>query len=113
MTTGTEKPRTMTEEIEIAGAQLVEQIKHIISEGNVRQIRIRDADGDVFLETPLTFGALAGGAVILAAPWLAMLGVLAALVTKVRVEVVRDVKPDASEAQAPVAPAPSAGKDAA
>ncbi len=58
----------------------------------MRQIRISDADGDVYLETPLTIGAIAGGVVVLAAPWLAILGVIAGLVTNVRVEIVRDAK---------------------
>lgn len=89
-----ERKRTITEEIEIAGNQLVDEIKRLIAEGNVRQIRIKDADGDVYLETPLTIGAIAGGVVVLAAPWLAILGVIAALVTRIRVEVVRDAKED-------------------
>jgi phage terminase large subunit-like protein len=85
-----ERKRTITEEIEIAGNQLVDEVKKLIAEGNVRQIRIKDADGDVYLETPLTIGAIAGGVVVLAAPWLAILGVLATLVTRIRVEIVRD-----------------------
>ena len=88
----TERRRTITEEIELAGNQLVDEVKRLVAEGNVRQIRIKDADGDVYLETPLTFGAIAGGAVVLAAPWLANLGVIAALVTRIRVEIVRDAK---------------------
>jgi hypothetical protein len=103
MSTENEPRPTITEEIEIAGAQLVDQIKKLIAEGNVRQLRIKDADGDVFLETPLTFGALAGGAVVLAAPWLAMLGVLAALVTRVRIEIVREAKADEPEPARPAA----------
>ena len=86
----TERRPTFTEEIEIAGNQLVEKVKTLLAEGKVRQLRIKAADGDVYLETPLTIGVLAGGAVVLAAPWLAMLGALAALVTKVRIEVVRE-----------------------
>ena len=86
----TERKPTFTEEIEIAGNQLVEKVKTLLAEGKVRQFRIKAADGDVYLETPLTIGVLAGGAVVLAAPWLAMLGALAALVTKVRIEVVRE-----------------------
>lgn len=85
-----QRRRTITEEIEIAGNQLVDEVKKLIAEGNVRQIRIKDAEGGVYLETPLTIGALAGGIVVLAAPWLAILGVLAALLTRIRIEVVRD-----------------------
>jgi hypothetical protein len=82
--------RTFTEEIEITGNHLVDEIKKLIAEGNVRQIRIKASDGDTYLETPLTIGAIAGGVVVLAAPWLAILGVIAALVTRVQIEVVRE-----------------------
>jgi hypothetical protein len=85
-----ERKRTFTEEIEIAGGQLVDRIKEIIAEGNVRQVRIKAADGDTWLETPLTIGVVAGGVLALTAPWLAIIGVLAALVTRVKVEVVRE-----------------------
>ena len=85
---------TFTEEIEIAGDKLIEQIKQIVEEGNVRSLRLKASDGDIVLETPLTIGVVAGGAVALAAPWLAVLGVIAALVTHVTVEVVREVDED-------------------
>jgi hypothetical protein len=81
----------ITEEIEIAGSQLVEKVKSLLAEGKVRQLRIKAADGDIYLETPLTIGVIAGGAVVLAAPWLAILGVLAALITRVQIETVREV----------------------
>jgi len=83
--------RTFTEEIEVMGNQLIEQVKELLKEGNVRQLRIKASDGDIVLETPLTFGVVAGGAVALAAPWLAILGAVAAFVTHVKVEVVREV----------------------
>ncbi|MAZ16856.1 MAG: hypothetical protein CL535_11080 [Ahrensia sp.] len=86
--------KTFTEEIEIAGDKLIERIKEIVEEGNVRSLRLKASDGDIVLETPLTIGVVAGGAVALAAPWLAVLGVVAALVTHVTVEVVREVDMD-------------------
>lgn len=94
MDTHNDGKRTFTEEIEIAGDQLIERIKQIVSEGNVRQLRLKASDGDIVLETPLTVGVVAGGVVALAAPWLAVLGVIAALVTRVTVEVVREVDDD-------------------
>lgn len=56
-------------------------------------------DGDVFLETPLNIGLVVGGVVVLAAPWLAILGAIAALVTKVRIVVEREV--DEGETEVP------------
>ena len=81
--------RTFTEEIEVMGSQLVQQVKDLLKEGNVRQVRLKASDGDILFETPLTFGVVAGGAVALAAPWLAILGAIAAFVTHVRLEIVR------------------------
>jgi len=95
-----EPKRTVLEEIEVGGGQLVEKVKHLIREGNVRQLRIKAEDGDTQLEMPLTIGVLAGGAVALAAPWLAVLGVVAALVKHVKIEVERE------EAEAPALPEP-------
>lgn len=83
--------RTIIEEIEVAGNQLVERVKELAEEGNVRQLKIVADDGDVFLETPLNIGLVVGGVVVLAAPWLAILGAIAALVTKVRIVVEREV----------------------
>ena len=81
--------RTWTEEIEVAGEELVSRIKHLAAEGQVRRIRLVEPDGDIVLEMPLTIGAIAGGAVVLAAPVLAVIGAIAAFVTKVKLEIVR------------------------
>jgi len=86
----TQGGRTIKEEIEIAGSELVDRVKELIADGKVRRLRIKEADGDMVLEMPLNIGVLAGGAVALAAPWLAVLGVLAALVARVRVEIIRE-----------------------
>ncbi|MBI1220904.1 MAG: DUF4342 domain-containing protein [Rhodobacteraceae bacterium] len=84
------KDKTFVEVIEVTGAQLVERVKHLLREGNVRQLRIHAKDSDVTIEVPMTIGVLAGGAVALAAPWLAILGVIAALVADVKIEVERE-----------------------
>ncbi len=83
--------QTFTEEVEVTGHQLVDEITRLIAEGNVRRLRVRSENNDVVLEVPLTAGAVVGGVVVLAAPWLAILGALAGLLAKVRIEVVRQV----------------------
>lgn len=94
-----QKKRTFVEEIEVAGNQLVDRVKQLAEEGNVRRLKIIADDGDVFLETPLNIGLAVGGVVVLAAPWLAILGAIAALVTKVKIEVEREADEDRSEPQ--------------
>jgi Domain of unknown function (DUF4342) len=88
------KPKlTWTEEMEVAGEDLVASIKHLAAEGRVSRIRLIDSDGDIMLEMPLTIGAIAGGAAVLAAPVLAVIGALAVFVTKVKLEVIRNGNP--------------------
>ena len=85
----TEEERTWTEQIEVAGSELVDRTKELISEGNVRRLIIRNSDDDKLLEVPLTAGVMVGGAFTLIAPILAALGAMAALLGRVKIEVVR------------------------
>jgi Domain of unknown function (DUF4342) len=85
------KPKlAWTEEIEVEAGELVACVKRLAAEGQVSRVRIIDTGGDIILEMPLTIGAIAGGAVVLAAPILAIIGALAVFVTKVKLEIVRN-----------------------
>ena len=85
--------RTWTEDIEVAGSELVDRIKELVKAGNVRKVILRTPDDKLLLEIPLTAGAVAGSVVVLIAPVLAALGAMAALLAKVKVQVVRTDKP--------------------
>lgn len=89
--------KTFAEEIEVSGQHLLSEINRLIAEGNVRKLVVKTDDDRVFLTIPLTAGAVAGGLVALSAPWLAILAAVAGLVGRVKIEVVRDVKPDETE----------------
>lgn len=89
--------KTFNEELEVAGNQLVERIKELIEEGNVRRLIIRDQEGRTLLEIPLTIGAVAGGALLVFYPLLAGLAVLGGLLAKVRVEIVREIDGDGGD----------------
>ncbi len=82
-----------TEQIHVRGDELVACVKRLAAEGQVKRIRVIEPDGDIMIEMPLTIGAIAGGAVILAAPLLAVVGALAAFVAEVKIEVVRGTEP--------------------
>ena len=86
--------KTFTEEIEVTGQQLGEQIARLLAEGNVRRLRVKSDDGDVYAAVPLTAGAIVGGVVVITAPWLALIGAIAGLVAKVRIEIVRETPPE-------------------
>ena len=77
---------TTREKFTIPGSQLVEKIKQLVHEGNIRRIRLIHKERTIF-EIPLTIGAPAAAAMILAAPVLAALGAFAALVTECTIEV--------------------------
>ena len=76
------------EEFSVSGSQLVDKIKELVHEGNVREIIIRH-EGHTIFHIPLTIGVV--GALI--APQLAALGAIGALVTHCTVEVVRTDQP--------------------
>jgi hypothetical protein len=78
------------EEFWVKGEELVEKIKQLIHEGNVRRLIIKDENGKVYFEIPVTFGVI--GALI--APMLAAVGAVAAMVANLKVEVVRDNEPE-------------------
>ena len=67
---------THTEEFRVNGDELLARIKELIRQGNIRRVIIKDRDGKVLMEFPLTFGVV--GAAL--APTLAAVGAIAALV---------------------------------
>ena len=83
------KEQTWTDEFIVAGNELVDRIKKLVAEGNVRRLIIRKPDGETLLEIPLTAGVAVGGAVTIVAPVLAALGALAALLAEFKLEVIR------------------------
>jgi len=82
--------KTWTEEVEVSADKLMEKVREWANEASVRRIRIKEPDGDIALDIPLTIGAVAGGAVVIAAPILALIGALVAFFAKVKVEIVRE-----------------------
>ena len=84
------------EKFTISGEQLVEKIKQLIHEGNIRKVRIIHK-GKTVLEVPLTIGAPATVAMIVAAPVLAAIGAFAALVTECTIEVEKTGKPPSKQ----------------
>ncbi len=75
-----------SEKFTVSGSQLVEKVKQLIREGNVRKVRLLH-EGRTIIEIPLTVGAPVVAAGILVAPLLAALGAFAALVTECTIEV--------------------------
>lgn len=69
----------------VKGEELLQKVKEVIKEGNVRKITIKDKNGKTLVAVPLTLGVV--GAVL--APVLAAVGAIAALVTECSITVER------------------------
>lgn len=70
------------EEIFVRGSELVEKVKELVKKGNVTKIKVKQ-DDKILVEVPVTAGVV--GAVL--APQLAVIGAVAALVSKCTVEI--------------------------
>jgi len=70
----------------ISGGELVDKVKQLIHEGNIRRVRVIH-EGKTVLEILLSIGASAAAIGVMAAPVLAALGAFAALVTECTIEV--------------------------
>jgi hypothetical protein len=71
------------EEFKLNGAELVDKVKELIHQGNIRRITIKNEKGESLMEIPLTLGIV--GAALL--PILAALGAMAALVSRMTIVV--------------------------
>ncbi|HSN08176.1 MAG TPA: DUF4342 domain-containing protein [Hanamia sp.] len=76
----------------IKGEHLLQKIKELIEEGNVRRITITDKSGKELMTFPLTIGVV--GAVL--APVLAAIGALAAIIGECTIAVEREEEPKAN-----------------
>lgn len=84
--------RTFKESFKVAGTELVDAVKKLVREGNVRRVIIRQ-DARVVAEFPLTAGVI--GTVL--APMLAAIGALAAVLNDCTIEVERIASEDSRE----------------
>lgn len=101
------------EEFRVRSEALLDKVKEVVHEGNVRKVIVKNDKGETVMELPLTFGVV--GAV--AAPVVAAIGAIAALASHWTIEVERTApaprskKPAAAKAKAkPKAKAKAAAK---
>lgn len=88
------------EEFKVSGAKLMETLKELIHEGNVRRIILRNPEGRTLFDMPLAAG-IAGMALL---PFWAAVGAVAVLATDYAILVERDAEKPA----APATPEPPA-----
>src|SRR5258708_24048252 len=69
------------EEIKVRAMDLVDKVKGLIQEGNVRRVIIKDDHGVTYMEIPLTVATVS----VIAAPVVAAVGAIAAALSNFRV----------------------------
>jgi hypothetical protein len=83
MTDEEKSKKTRTEEFKVNGTEIIQKLREILHQGNVRRIILKSEEGKTFMEIPLTVGLV--GALI--APVWAAIGAIAALVSKLTIVV--------------------------
>jgi uncharacterized membrane protein YvbJ len=74
-----------TEEYTVTADDVMKKVRELLHEGNVTRIIVKDETGKTILTIPVTAGVVG----VLVAPPLAAMGVIAAMMTKCTVVVVR------------------------
>ena len=76
------------EEFKLSGSEVIDKIKELIHQGNIRRISLKDESGKAILEIPLTLGVV--GAALM--PVLAAVGAVAALAARLTIVVEKDTE---------------------
>ncbi|HWQ53287.1 MAG TPA: DUF4342 domain-containing protein [Bryobacteraceae bacterium] len=90
------------EEFKVQARDLVDKVGELIRQGNVRRVIIKDDKGRTFIEIPVTVAAIG----VLAAPVLAAIGAMAALVANFTLVVEKGEAGDQPAQPAPQPPVP-------
>lgn len=78
-----EEKKSRTEEFKLNGDEILNKLKELVHQGNIRRIILKDESGKTFMEIPLTVGVV--GAIVI--PVWAAIGAIAALVSKLTIVV--------------------------
>jgi len=82
---GAPSKRISKEVYSVSSDDLVKKVRELIHEGNVTKIIVKNERGETMLEMPATVGFI--GALLV--PWMAALGVIAAMATRCKIIVER------------------------
>lgn len=80
--------KTRHEEFKVTGGEIIDRIKELIHQGNIRRIIIKNENGATLIEIPLTLG-LVGAALL---PVLAAVGAIGALVARMTIVIEKIVE---------------------
>ena len=81
------EPRFKTEEHKVPGEKLLSRIKEMVHQGNIRRVIIKNDEGRVLIEIPLTVGVVG---LALMPVWIAI-GAMAAYAANYTIVVEKDI----------------------
>lgn len=79
-----ENDKNWTKNVSDTGTEMLEKLKKVIEKGNVTKVILKK-DGETILNIPVTAGAIG----VIISPIAAILGVSAALISRVKIEIVK------------------------
>ena len=82
--------RDLRDEMTVTGSALLDKVKELVQQGNVRRLIVRRPNGRILADIPLTAGVAVAGVLTLLAPMLVALGAMGALFAQFRLEVERE-----------------------
>ncbi len=88
------KKKEIREEVSLKGQEVLDRVKELIQQGNVRRLILRKSDGTQLFDLPLTGAVVGAGALVVFAAPLAIVAGIVAFVAEVKLEVIREVEDD-------------------
>lgn len=85
--------KKFTQQLEVAGSELVDRVKELAKDADAKRVVIRDQEGKELLAFPLSWGVAGGAVAVFAAPILAAVAAVGALAANVKLEVERSGEP--------------------
>ena len=82
-------PKVRVEEFNVSGDTLLDKIKELIHQGNIRRIVIKNESGSTLLEIPMTVGLIGGAIGVTIFPFIAAIGAIGALVARLKIVIER------------------------
>lgn len=81
----TTEEKVRVEEFSINGDDLVGKVRELIHQGNIRRIIIKNDEGRILIEIPLTVGVVGGAIAATIFPVVAAIGAIGALVARLKI----------------------------
>lgn len=84
-----QEPKVSVEEFSISGDTLTAKVKELLHQGNIRRITLKNEEGHILIEIPLTIGVVGGVVSAALFPVVAAVSVIGAMVAHLTITIER------------------------